>query len=599
MMMRLNASRNIARKPSGLATAMAVAVVVSCGLFMPRAAHAQSIEVLRPVANAIVRERVPIRVSPRDVPPDGYVSISIDGDVIVAKILPDKAGDPVFLWDTKQAYVSADDPTTKKFVADGTHDLTVTIYSSGNHLVGSATLPVRVANKISVSPQGAMLRYKWTQDEALNYHRTVTVTEVNDTSTVPGAAPTASPMGGYPGAGAYPGPGGPGGPGFRGYPGAGGPPMGYGGGYPGAGGPPMGYGGGYPGGPPTSFAGGPGMGPMGPMGAGYRGPYGGGGFPGSGFGPGGPAGIGGERAGGDYPIDSADVYFVRSVEDATPGEYLLRDKVSTTDGVVSSSGTSQFVKTAYNIKSKYRTVNDYGEVLSEMPPLSPGDHFAFPIPVLPGRRVNVGDSWEAPIEVSLDWMGSDPLSVTGEARLEDFEWEDNYPVAKIHETFSGSSKFATEKESLFSGAPVEDLKVDQTVYFAYNSGRLIRVEADNDITVDLTSSQEAYLDPFTGHTGTQMAAFGGESGGPGGAFPGAFPGAGGPGGPGGPMGFAARGPMGPGGPMGGPMGGAFRGPGAIPGAEGLGGAGVGEPRAPIHLKISETTELAPTKSSSD
>ena len=265
-------SRKIARIPSRFVPVVAAAVVASCGFFMPRAASAQSIEVLRPVANAIVRETVPIKVSPRDVPPDGYVSISVDDDVIVAKILP-QPGQPVFLWDTKEAYVSADDPTTKKFVADGTHNVTVTIYSSGNHLVGSATLPVRVANKISVSPQGAMLRYKWQLDEDLTYHRKVTVTQVaSDATSTPEATPSARCVavrrhpGGYPGAGG----------GYPGYPG---------GGYPGAGG-------GYPGlprwwrlsvGSASTWCGAPRL-PRFAGGGGYpgaRGPYGGG-FPGAG-----------------------------------------------------------------------------------------------------------------------------------------------------------------------------------------------------------------------------------------------------------------------------------------------------------------------------
>jgi hypothetical protein len=315
-----------------------------------------------------------------------------------------------------------------------------------------------------------------------------------------------------------------------------------------------------------------------------RGPFGAGG---GGFGPAGPAGIGGIRAGGDYPLDSADVHFERSVEDATAGEYLLRDKVKPENGYVSSNGTTQFVKTAYNIKSKYRTVNEYGEVLSEMPALSPGDHFAFPIPVLPGRRVNVGDSWQAPIHVALDWAGTDPLTVTGEARLEDFEWQNGYPVAKIHETYSGAAKFPKSKNSKFSGAPVEDLKVDQTVYFAYNSGRMVRVEANDDITVDLTSTEEAALNPFSGHgSGAygagggygQMAGFGGgvPGGLPGGMPGGMPPGAGGP-----PSGFMG-GPMGPGG--------AFRG-----GGEGAPGGGFGEARMPVHLKITETTDLEKSK----
>lgn len=558
-MMRVYASSRRPYTFSRLAPIAAVLVAGSSAFFAPRAASAQSIEVLRPVANAIVREKVEIKVSPRDVPPDGYVSISIDGDVVIAKILPE-AGQPVFVWDTKAPYYTPDEP--KKYVSDGTHELTVTIYSSGNHLVGSATIPVRVANKISVSPQGAMLKYKWQLDQTINYHRKVVITEVSDATSspeaaTPVAAPAANPYnpygGGYPGAGRYPGV-----------------PGGYGGGYPGA------ARGGYPGAPgPMGYPGARGPGAGGPD-AGF--PGGGGARPFGGFGPGGPEGIGG-RVGGDYPLDEADIHFERTVEDATAPEYLIRDKVDGS-GIVSSNGSSQFVKAAYNIKSKYRTVNDFGEVLSEMPPLSQGDHFAFPIPVLPGRRVNVGDSWQTPIDVSLDWMGSDPLTVTGEARLEDFEWQDGYPVAKIHESFSGPTKFPKDRKSRYSDAPVDNLSVDQTVYFAYNAGRLIRVEANDDITVQLTQQQEEALDPFTGHTGGygQAASFPGMSG-----IPGGIPGV-----PGGGIGAfpGARGPMG--------------GPGGFPGAgageeSGALGGEIGEARAPVHLKIVETTDLDPMK----
>jgi hypothetical protein len=258
------------------------------------------------------------------------------------------------------------------------------------------------------------------------------------------------------------------------------------------------------------------------------------------------------------------------VEDASEGEFLVRDKLQP-DGSITGNGSTRFVSSAFRLKSKYRTVDEYGEVLSDMAPLSHGDHFAFPIPVLPGRRVSVGDSWQAPIDVSLDWATSDPVTVEGEGRLEAFEWQNGYPCVKIHETFSGSTKFPTSKDSKFSGAPVDDLKVDQIVYFAYNSGRLIRVDAKTDITAELTSTQRAALDPFAG--ANAPSAYGGGPGYGQGLDPDA-PVAGPPGGP--PPGFG--GPPGYGG-----------------GPPGLGGGlqGGGEQRSPVHLKITETTELQP------
>ena len=105
-------------------------------------AQAQGITVSRPAANAIVRETVPIRVASRDLPPDGYVSIVIDGQFVTARVIPQ--GDvPIYNWDTKAPYTTTDDPDTKKFLPDGNHSVTVSVYTNKNQLVGTQTIPVR------------------------------------------------------------------------------------------------------------------------------------------------------------------------------------------------------------------------------------------------------------------------------------------------------------------------------------------------------------------------------------------------------------------------------------------------------------------------
>ncbi|MGO8671982.1 MAG: hypothetical protein ACLQVD_11525 [Capsulimonadaceae bacterium] len=481
--------------------------------FVQTSASAQSINILRPVANSIVREQVPIKVSPRDVPPDGYVTIGIDNDVVVAHVLPE-VGKPIFIWDTKAPYVTADDPTTKKYVSDGSHQLTVTIYGAGSKLVGTSTVPVRVANKIALGTQGVWLNYKWKLDEDLRYHRSVTVTQVvaggggngGSSDTQAAAAPVqqapvqAAPF--QPGMGAH------------------------------------------------YVYGRDGQPLMGPNGMPLT-------IPGPSFGsspqpsalmfsqPSSPAQAAAPvyNSGGDQILQSADVSYDRTVNDDTSGVYLIRDQVRNDGYVCGSDGTPHTVQSVFNIKGKYRTVFASGEVISTMPPLGPGDHFAFPIPELPGRRVNVGDSWRVPMRVSLDWASSDPMIVSGEARLEDFEWQNGYPTAKIRETYSGPARFPNSSGAKFAGAPVDNVTVTQILYFAYNSGRLVRSEQNADMTVELTGPQQSNLNPFSGSQGD-------ESGGQGG-----FP---------------------------------FGAPGMSGGSTDSGG-----PTTPMHLKVSETTDLIP------
>ncbi|MBV9849932.1 MAG: hypothetical protein JO250_09690, partial [Armatimonadetes bacterium] len=110
------------------------------------AARAQGLHVIRPAHNAIVRETVAFRVPPSEAPPGGYVAISIDDKFVTAKALPASPGGPIFLWDTKAGNVK-----------DGDHRVTLAVYTGGSNsqLVGSDTIPVRVANQIAVSGREA------------------------------------------------------------------------------------------------------------------------------------------------------------------------------------------------------------------------------------------------------------------------------------------------------------------------------------------------------------------------------------------------------------------------------------------------------------
>jgi len=383
------------------------------------ASNGPTLNITRPVAGAIVRETVPIKIDPNDVPQSGYVSVSVDGKFLTARVLPEDKNAPIFQWDSKAPYSDANDPTSKQYFTDGSHTIDVTLYGPGNKILGEGSIPVTLANKITFTNQGLMLKYKWHVDETLDYTRKtdLTVLDPGSSNLQPGT------------------------------------------------------------------------------------------------------------------IQSSSGQFERTVEDVSDAGYLLRDKLLPTGYFAAGIQTRQ-IATSYRLKSKYRTFNDEGELISEMAPLGPGNHFGFPVPVLPNRRVTTGDSWQTPIPFSIDWLGQNPIDVTGEGRLDDFEWQNGYPTAKIHETYNGSLKIPLTSKSPLAGATLDQLNIDRTIYFAYNSGRVIGLTETMDITANLTAQQTAWLSSggitTNGYGGSYPGGPGGYPGAPGGypGAPGGYPGGG-------------------------------------------------------------------------
>ncbi len=146
-------------------------------------AWAQSIHLVRPADGAIVRETVPFRVAPGDVPVGGYASISVDGTFRSARVLPPDSRGTVYLWDTKAGGADT--------VKDGPHTVQLDLYDGNSNLLGTATVRVQVANQISPPSPDLKLTYHWPSQPRLTYHH------VSD-MTVPGSQAAATPGGAPP-----------------------------------------------------------------------------------------------------------------------------------------------------------------------------------------------------------------------------------------------------------------------------------------------------------------------------------------------------------------------------------------------------------------
>lgn len=204
------------------------------------------------------------------------------------------------------------------------------------------------------------------------------------------------------------------------------------------------------------------------------------------------------------PIQKSDIQFRRSVEDSEGGNYLIRDEVLD-NGVVTTSNNPAYVQSAYLIKGRMRTVAASGATVRNNPPINPtGSHFGFALPSFPARRIQVGDSWETPIEMSLQWASEHPAVLHGNARLDSFEWQNGYPCAKIIATYTGPATLYIDSQA-GDVPPVEGATVNltRTIWFAYTSGRLIHVDTDAKIDATMTSTQ---LTSLGGDTSQQQPA---------------------------------------------------------------------------------------------
>ena len=300
------------------------------------------------------------------------------------------------------------------------------------------------------------------------------------------------------------------------------------------------------------------------------------------------------------PIQESRLRFTRSVENAEGGEYLIRDEIIPVDHAarpkpfVSYVSTRGSVAPLGTVRALYRTVDARGRVLSDLPSQNRGDAVGFSIPVLPPRRVSVGAHWETPVKLTLDWTSPTPASVTATSTLEDFEWQDRYPTAKIRETYVGPALFRPAPGSPLPPLAAQDIKFERVIYFAYNAGRVVRTQT----TLSVTTTTPGLLSGGGGFGGGFPG--GGYPGAGGGGFPGAggFPGGGYPGAGGGFGGAAneeGRPQGGFGGGYPGAGGGGFPGGGGYPGAGGgFGGGftgGAGNPNSPTKLVYTETTVI--------
>jgi hypothetical protein len=139
------------------------------------------------------------------------------------------------------------------------------------------------------------------------------------------------------------------------------------------------------------------------------------------------------------------------------GSATIGDRVSDDNSTITTRGEKIYLQSLYKFGDRLRDITSTGKLIRPIEPSSNLAHFGFAIPVLPARRVQIGDSWETPIEFTLQWGSEKPTTVTGTARLDSFEWQDNYPCAKIVESYDGPATLYINPPTSQSGGGMQGM----------------------------------------------------------------------------------------------------------------------------------------------
>ena len=153
------------------------------------------------------------------------------------------------------------------------------------------------------------------------------------------------------------------------------------------------------------------------------------------------------------------------------------------------------------------------------------------LPILPQTPVHIGDAWDT-ANVPLDIPGTAPdkqPKVTVQSKLVDFEWQDGYPSAKIHQHYEGTPG----KTITYGVQEIESPKItfDRDIWVAIRAGILLKVYRQMDITGNLVQD----INPIGGGVmgmgggssmyGPGSSPYGGSGGYPGASgAPGGYPG---------------------------------------------------------------------------
>lgn len=196
------------------------------------------------------------------------------------------------------------------------------------------------------------------------------------------------------------------------------------------------------------------------------------------------------------------------------GRSLVRNKLMRLS--VRQGGQETIIPTQSLPNSLYQEVDPLGRVYYQNNTVS-FDQFAqlglpvsatLELPKLPVQPVRIGDTWVTE-RVSLDIPGTAPdkqprVPVT--SRFVGLEWENNYQVAKITQTYDSATSPLGAKSIVFGNILVDSpqIKFEQDIYLAYRTGTLVKIVRKLEVTGKTTQQVSPTAGSAPGMSGGPM-----------------------------------------------------------------------------------------------
>jgi hypothetical protein len=226
----------------------------------------------------------------------------------------------------------------------------------------------------------------------------------------------------------------------------------------------------------------------------------------------------------DQELVSQRSELLLAVEDKyNNGRSLVRNKLLSL--AVRQGGQEVVLPTQSLPNSLYQEVDPIGRVYYQNDTVS-FDQFAqlglpvsatLELPKLPVQPVRIGDTWVTE-NVSLDIPGTAPdkqprVSVT--SKFVGLEWENNYQVAKITQTYDSATKPLSARSIVFGNILVDSpqIKFEQDIYLAYRTGTLVKIVRKLEVTGKTTQQVSPTAGSAPGMPGGAMTGPPGMSGG--------------------------------------------------------------------------------------
>ena len=202
----------------------------------------------------------------------------------------------------------------------------------------------------------------------------------------------------------------------------------------------------------------------------------------------------GMKGTGDIEFGAETSELVLAVHDVYPNNHaIVRNMLQKL--TVRQNGQETTYPTSMLPRALFQEVTPSGQVVyqNENVTFNQFENLGVPIsptlelPPLPEQAVRVGDTWRTQnVRIDIPGVGPDKEPVvSAETKLVGLEWEGGYPTAKIVQTYDSAKQGGfNEKVIQFGPYIVESpqIKFERTIYFAYRSGTLVRIDRKLEVT---------------------------------------------------------------------------------------------------------------------